>query len=461
VDGEYVEGLLAPIDDESDFSQLAVEGEIPEGLRGSYLRNGPNPAFQPHPGYHLWDGDGMIHAITFGDEGVSYRNRWVRTEGLALERKAGRALFGGLQSRVTPPPELVGDFGGIKNVANTNVIGHAGRYLALWEAGHPTVLTPDLDTVGLENFAGRLEGPVTAHPKIDPETGELLFFGYSPFPPYLRYHVADATGKWVRTEEIDLPGAVMMHDFVATREHVVFIDSPAVFDISGFARGGPMIHWQPELGTRIGAMPRDGSAADIRWIELDSCYVFHFLNAWSEGDIIHITACASDWLVIDYKNEVVPDGIDPSAYLHRFTLNLAEGTCKKERIGELPGEFPKLPDSLAGLKNRYGYLASFSSGVEEGVSFDSLTKVDLETGSEIHHPFGRDKVVGEPAFAPDPKGRAEDAGWIVAYVHEADGSASEFVVLDAQDFARDPVARIRLPRRVPAGFHGNWIAPER
>jgi carotenoid cleavage dioxygenase len=138
-----------------------------------------------------------------------------------------------------------------------------------------------------------------------------------------------------------------------------------------------------------------------------------------------------------------------------------EGTCKKERIGELPSEFPKLPDSLAGLKNRYGYVATFSTGVEEGASFDALTKHDLETGSQILHAFGTDKVVGEPAFAPDPKGSAEDDGWIVAYVHEADGSASEFVVLDARNFADDPIARIRLPRRVPMGFHGNWICPER
>jgi carotenoid cleavage dioxygenase len=461
VNGEYVEGLLAPVDDELEFSELPVEGEIPEGLRGTYLRNGPNPAFQPHPGYHLWDGDGMVHALTFGDEGVSYRNRWVRTEGLALERKAGRALFGGLQSRVTPPPELVGDFGAIKNVANTAIVRHAGRYLALWEAGHPTVLTPELDTVGTESFAGRLKGPMTAHPKIDPENGELLFFGYSAFPPYLRYHEADAAGKLLRSVEIDLPGPVMMHDFVTTRDHAVFIDSPAVFDFSGFVRGDPMIRWQPELGTRIGAIPRGGSADDIRWIELDSCYVFHFLNAWSEGDRIHITGCASDWLVIDYKNEVIPDGVDHNAYLHRFTLDLAAGTCKKERIGELPGEFPKLPDALAGLKNRYGYLTSFSSGIDEGVSFDTLTKVDLETGSETHHFFGRDKVVGEPAFAPAAGGRAEDDGWIVSYVHEADGSASEFVVLDARNLADEPVARIPLPRRVPVGFHGNWITPER
>jgi len=457
--GEYLEGVLAPVDDELDFFKLPVQGEIPEGLRGTYLRNGPNAAFQPRPGYHLWDGDGMIHAITFDDTGVSYRNRWIQTPGLGAERKAGRALYGGMRDREVPPPELVGDVGPVKNVANTNVIRHQGRTLALWEGGKPTALTHDLETIGLDDFAGQLVGSMTAHPKIDPVTGELLFFGYSPIPPYLRYHVVDASGKLVRSVDIDLPGPVMMHDFVVTREHVVFFDSPAAFDLKAFIQGEPMIRWATELGTRVGVMPRDGDADDLRWIEIDNAYVFHFLNAWSDGDQVHVTGASADWLIIDYKNDVAPPGIDPSGYLCSFTIDLARGTCKKARIGELPGEFCKVPDAVAGLKNRYGYLATFSTGVENGANFDSLTQYDLESGRQTLHPFGTDKIVGEPAFAPDPAGSAENDGWIVTYVHEADGSASEFVVLDARDFGAEPVARIPMPRRVPLGFHGNWMPP--
>jgi carotenoid cleavage dioxygenase len=457
--GEYVEGVLEPVPDELDLENLPVQGEIPSGLRGSYLRNGPNPAFQPKASYHVWDGDGMIHAMTFGDAGVSYRNRWVRTEGLALELEAGRALFGGMNNREEPSPE-VRSAGVLKNIANTNIVRHCNRYLALWEAGRPTVLTPELETVGTDDFAGKLTGPMTAHPKIDPETGEMVFFGYSPFPPYLRYHEVNAQGKLERTIDIELPGPVMMHDFAVTAEHVVFIDSPAVFDLQAFASGDPIIKWQSDLGTRIGVMRRGGDGSDLRWFEIDPCYVFHTVNAWTDGPIVTMLGASADWLLIDYKHEVAPDGVDPSGYLTEFTIDLAKGTCRKTRIGEVPGEFGKIPDARAGFETRYSYLSTFATGVEEGISFDSMTKYDRKTGEQILYRFGPGQTCGECAFASDPNGRAEDDGWLVNWVYGPDGRETEFVVFDARDVAPGPIARIPMPRRVPFGFHGNWFASE-
>jgi carotenoid cleavage dioxygenase-like enzyme len=455
-----LQGVLAPLTDESDFStELEIVGELPRGLRGSYWRNGPNPAFAPRGQYHLWDGDGMLHAITFDDDGVRYRNRWIETAGLRIEREYGRALYGGMVDTSPPPPEIREKAGHNKNPANTHIVRHAGRYLALWEGGLPTVVTKDLDTLGVDDFAGALRGSMTAHPKIDPVSGEMLFFGYRPMAPFLRYHVVDSAGKLTKSTEIELPRGVMMHDFAITREHVIFFDSPAAFDFDQFSQGGSMIRWAPEFGTRIGVMPRNGSADDIRWIEIENCFVFHFLNAWTEGNEIVVTGASIDWMAIDYDNAKPPEGVDDNSYLHRFTINLSDWTCKKERIGDLAGEFCKVPDAVVGLKNRYGYLASFSTGVCEGVFFDSITKYDLEAGAELTHPFGTDKVVGEPAFAPNPRAEGEDDGWIVAWVHERDGSASEFVVLDARSIQAEPVARIKMPRRVPAGFHGNWMTP--
>jgi carotenoid cleavage dioxygenase-like enzyme len=457
--GEYVEGVLEPVSDELDLENLAVEGELPAGLRGSYLRNGPNPAFQPKAGYHVWDGDGMIHAMTFGDAGVSYRNRWVNTEGLALERKAGRALFGGINNREDPPPELAGNHGALKNIANTNIVRHCGRYLALWEAGRPTVLTNELDAVGTDDFAGKLTGPMTAHPKIDPESGEMLFFGYAPFPPYLRYHEVNAQGKLERSIDIDLPGPVMIHDFAVSSEHVIFFDCPAAFDLEAFVAGDQMIKWKPELGSRVGVMRRGGDGSDLRWFEIDPCYVFHTVNAWTNGSTVTVLGASSDWLLIDYKHDVAPDGVDHSGYLTEFTIDLAAGTCHKQRIGELPGEFGKIPDSLAGLETRYSYLSSYSTGIEEGISFDSMTKYDRKTGEQTLYAFGPGETCGECAFAPDPNGSAEDDGWLVNWVYGPDGRTSEFVVIDARDITSGPIARIPMPRRVPFGFHANWFAP--
>lgn len=455
----YLEGALAPIDDESHFTDLEIVGEIPRGLRGTYLRNGPNPAFPPRGTYHLWDGDGMIHAVSFDDDGVSYRNRWVATAGLNAERRHGRALYGGMLDTDPPSPEQVGDAGPRKNPANTSIIRHAGQYMALWEGGAPTILTEELETVGVDRFAGKLQGPMTAHPKIDPVSGELLFFGYSPIPPYLRYHVVDGAGKLTRSVDIDLPHPVMMHDFVVTREHVVFFDSPAVFDFESHARGSSIITWKPERGTRVGVMPRNGDGGAIRWIEIDSCYIFHFLNAWSEGEVVHVTGASAPWLVVDFENEEVPEGVDINTYLHEYTIDLAAGTCRSARIGDLAGEFCKVPDAVAGLENRYGYLASFSTGECDGANFDSLTKYDLQARTELTHEFGRDKIVGEPSFAPDLYGSAEDDGFIVTWLHEKDASASEIIVLDARDIQAKPLARVRMPRRVPVGFHGNWMTP--
>jgi carotenoid cleavage dioxygenase len=457
---EYLDGIYAPVQTEVHERDLPVEGEIPSELRGSFLRNGPNPVFTPKGSYHIWDGDGMIHAVDFEGGSAAYRNKQVETAALQAERAAGRSLYGGLMDPEPPPPELTGAAGAHKNPANTNIIRHAGRLLALWEGGRPTVLTRDLDTVGTDDFAGKLQGPMTAHPKIDPETGELLFFGYSPFPPYLRYNVVDAAGKLVRSVDVDLPRPVMMHDFVVTRDHVVFFDAPMIFDLEGFAETGSMIRWAPEHGTRIGVMPRDGDGSHVRWFEVDPCYVFHFLNAYDDGDRVRITGASSEWVIVDFENEQAPEGEDENSHLNEWEIDLSANTCSTRRISELPGEFCKIPDSVAGLPHRYGYLSSFSSGRVNGAAFDAITKYDLERGTAATHVFEPGKVVGEVSFAPDPSGTAEDDGWLVTWLHEHDGSASQCVLIDARDVEAGPIARISMPQRVPLGFHGNWFAPE-
>jgi carotenoid cleavage dioxygenase len=279
----YLSGVYAPVATERDDVDLAVTGELPESLVGTYLRNGPNPMFEPKGRYHVFDGDGMVHGVTLADGRASYRNRWVRTDGLAAEIRAGRAIYGGMADGDFPTPEETGGGPPMKNVANTNVLRHAGRILCLWEAGPATEIDVDLSTVGLYDFGGAYGGALTAHPKLDPVTGEMLAFGYSPFPPYLTYLIVASDGSLVRSVPIELPAPVMMHDFAITDRHAVFLDAPAVFDIAALAAGEPMLAWKPELGTRFGVVDRDGGG-DVTWVETDPCYVFHFLNAWSSTD---------------------------------------------------------------------------------------------------------------------------------------------------------------------------------
>jgi carotenoid cleavage dioxygenase len=450
----FLTGVYEPVHDEIDAAQLEVEGELPPDLHGTFLRNGPNPMFEPKGRYHIFDGDGMLHGVTLDGTGTaSYRNRWVRTEGLATEERLGRAVYGGMANGDFPSPEETAGGPPMKNVANTHVIRHAGRILCLWEAGLPTEVTPELATVGPYDFSGAFSGPFTAHPKLDPVSGAMYAFGYSAIAPYLRLHRFDSSGQLTQSVDIDIPAPVMIHDFAITEQHAVFLDAPAIFDIGSFMSGGPMLSWQPERGTRLGVLDRDGDGRDAVWIETDPCYVFHFLNAHSDADgRVIVDACRLPRMNIGLDAE--GDAPDADSRLTRFTIDLAARRVSYDQVAELPGDFPRIPAACEGRPYRYGYYASYSSGEPTG-QFDAVTKVDFTTGSEQTHVYGTHAVAGEAVVAPDPTGRDEDSGWLCNFVTDRTTMTTDFVVLDAQTL--DEVGRARIPQRVPFGFHGNWL----
>jgi carotenoid cleavage dioxygenase len=451
----YLDGPFAPVTREVEAADLAVVGELPEGLDGVYLRNGPNPMFEPLGAYHWFDGDGMVHAVELHGGRASYRNRWLDTPGLRHERAAGHALFGGLANLRFPPAELFKECGLLKNVANTNIIRHADKYLALWEGGWPTWIERDLTTRGLWDFDGRLEGPMTAHPKWCPETGELMFFGYVPVggPPHLRYHVADARGNLVHSTPITIERPVMMHDFVTTRHHSLFFDLPAVIG-PGSSDG----MWQPQHGARIGVVPRHGGDDDIRWFEIDPCYVFHFLNAWEDGDVITAFGCRMPSVELVGSDSMVDTGSRTAGVgLTRWTIDLAAGTCREEIVSDLRSDFPRLRDDRLGLRHRYGYGVAPLDPSDQPVGFNGLVRYDLETGAELTYAFGSGTLIGEAVFAPDPDGTVETDGWLLVHAIDLATDRTDLCVLDARDLAAGPIARVRLPQRVPMGFHGNWL----
>jgi carotenoid cleavage dioxygenase len=437
-----------------------VSGEVPAGLVGSFVRNGPNPMFEPLGSYHMFDGDGMLHGLTFGPDGVSYRNRWIRSRGLAVEVAQGRSVYPGLGDVMNfPSRELTGDAGPVKNPANTHIIRHAGRFLALWEGGLPTEVTASLDTVGEYDFDGRLDGSMTAHPRLDPRTGEMFFFAYSLFAPFLRYHVVDASGALVHSVAIDLPAPVMMHDFVITEHHAVFLDSPIVFNMENLGNG-PMVSWRPENGTRIGVMPRMGSADQLRWFEIEPGHVQHFWNGWVDGDRIEFSGSRFD----------APDfGIDSTAPIDestasptpprptRYWVDLAAGTAGTEQFDDLGGDFNRINDDYNGVPTRYLYMAALASADRVIGDFDTIVKYDEVTGARSDWFSGSRGHIGESVFAPDPNGSAEDDGWLVNAVYDDERDATDVVVLDARDVATGPLATVHVPRRIPFGFHANWF----
>lgn len=455
LDSPFLQGLMAPVLDEREDRDLKVTGRLPTGLNGMFVRNGPNPQFAPLGKYHPFDGDGMIHAVYFEGGRARYRNRWIESKGLLAERKRGRACYGSVSAFRMPEDDVMAEAGALKNTGNTHTVRHAGRYFALMEAGKPTEFSRELETLGEYDFGGKLEGPFTAHPKLDPQTGEMIFFGYSPFPPYLRHHVADASGALVHSVAIDIPAPVMIHDFAITEHYSIFFDSPAIFDVEAMMRNEGGMRWEPERGTRVGILPRHGRGEEIRWFEIPNCYVVHFFNAWETGRRVHIYAPAFESMpgALAFDNPVQIE--EPRPW--RWTIDLEAGSVKAEQIDDEPGEFPRIDDRRAGRKQRYMYNALARSW-QFNFDFHGVVKYDVETGRSQRFSHGDTAVSGEHVFAPDPGGTAEDDGWLLTLVTDRKTEQSALVVLDARDLTAGAVAMVHLPRRVPLGFHANWFA---
>jgi carotenoid cleavage dioxygenase-like enzyme len=439
---------------EDDFA-LAVSGQMPAGLAGAFYRNGPNPQFDPRDAYHWFSGDGMVHAVFVEDGKVAYRNRYVRTPKYLAEHEAGRALWGTFGNPMTSDPSVIGKDGG---VSNTNILWHAGRLMAL-EEGHKPF---ELDPMSLESrgYLDPYRGCVTAHPKIDPETGEMVWFGYSSGPTPLNaqvsYGVTDASGAVVRRDDFQAPYCSMVHDFLVTRGHVLFPILPLTGSLERAMGGGPAFAWEPDKGAFVGVMARNAGVETIRWFETEACYVFHPMNAWEEG-----TRIFAD--VMEYPTApLFPDangarGASTVARLVRWTFDLAGETnrIKREPIDDMPGEFPRFDERRAGLSYRHGWFAAVA-GEGFDARFNAIAHVDHHSGKRVTYDFPAGDVPGEPVFVPRSADAAEGDGWLVALAYRAAENASDFVVFEAQDVAAGPIALARVPRRVPFGFHGNW-----
>ncbi|MGH2901207.1 MAG: carotenoid oxygenase family protein, partial [Solirubrobacteraceae bacterium] len=325
----FLSGVWEPWPMEGEIIDLPVTGEIPRELFGALYRNGPNPQFAPRGGYHPFSGDGMIHAFQVRDGKVDYRNRFVRTPRFDVERAAGRALWSSFMGPGGPPdPRTEGVAGG---PANTNIVWHAGKLLALVEGGLPPVaLDPEtLATLRIDDFDGALrDGTFTAHPKLDPETGQMLGFRYGVMPPYIVYYEIAADGKVTREVPIDAPIPSMVHDFITTRDHVIFPVFPATLRLERAAKGESVLGWEPELGTQIGVMPRNGGSGDVTWLRTDPSFVFHPMNAYDDGRTIVADVARYERLPIPAAGLSMDIG-GTDARLYRWTLDLDARTVKE------------------------------------------------------------------------------------------------------------------------------------
>lgn len=473
----YLQGAFAPIAQEYTLTDLQVTGTIPDYLDGRYLRNGPNPVGEIDPEfYHWFIGDGMVHGVRLRDGKAQwYRNRYVR--GPQTAHALGEP----------PRPGQRDEAFGIG--ANTNVIGHSGRTIALIEGGISCYeLTDELDTVGVCDFDGTLTGGYTAHPKRDPQTGELHAVSYAfNRGNTVEYSVIGVDGRARRTVDIEVTGSPMMHDFSLTEKHVVFYDLPVTFDTrrvveasvpralrlparlvfsavighlripdpiaarlprSASSERSMPYRWNPKYPARVGVMPRDGGNADVRWFDVEPCYVFHPMNAYDDGDTVVLDVVRHPKM---FDTEMRGPAEGPPT-LERWTVDLSAGKVRESRIDERGQEFPRVDERLVGKRHRFGYAV----GVGDGVVSDSmLFKHDLIGTATEMRSFGKGKHLGEFVFHPAKADAAEDDGVLMGFVYDSASDNSELAILDAQTL--ETVAGVHLPHRVPAGFHGNWV----
>lgn len=437
-----------PVHREQVLQRLPVQGTLPPGLRGTLFRNGPNPRY-PAEDQHWFGGDGMVHAFTLGEDGVAYRNRWVRTARYRQEARAGRSLFHGLGASREALAEVSVD--APQGAANTSILQHAGRLVALEEGHAPAALDPvTLDTLAPGCWPVG-DGPFTAHPKQDPQTGALWFFGAradDAFSRTIRVGALDAGGRLLMQERIEAPYPALVHDFAVTANHLAIPLFPLTADRERSLAGGPPLAWEAEHGCFLGVMRRDDPAATVRWLPVGTCFAFHVMNAWEDADMLFIDLMQSD------APPFFP-GADAAGLttLWRWEVDLAHDRVSRRRLSDQDGEFPQIDQRVAGRRHRHGYHVAAA----RGRGFDAICHRDEDHATETLFAAPEGDGLSEPIFVARNPDAAEGDGWLLAVQFRSATACSDLVVLDAQDIAKGPVARVSLPCRVPDGFHGSFV----
>ncbi|MGW0018081.1 carotenoid oxygenase family protein [Rhodococcus sp. NPDC003382] len=468
-DHPYRTGPWRPQHTEWRADDLTVVGELPSDLDGVYLRNTENPAHPALEGlYHPFDGDGMIHTVGFRDGKAFYRNRFVRTDGFLAEQEAGGPLWAGIAER---PENSIrqdgwGARGRMKDGSSTDITVHNGVALSsFWQCGELYRLDPTtLETLGKSTWHGDFPSTgVSAHPKVDERTGEMLFFDYTTDAPYMHYGVVDAQDRLVHYVDVELPGPRLPHDMAFTENYAILNDCPLFWLPQLLERGRYVPKYHPDMPMRLGVIPRRGNSDEIVWFDADPTYVLHWTNAYESGDEIVLEGFhqsdpepADDGNGNIYKRLFRSLALDRmGTHLHRWRLNLRTGQVKEERLSESITEFGMINPHHAGVQHRYTYAAT---GVPGWFLFDGLVKHDVLTGNEEHYAFGDGVFGSETVMAPRTGSTSEDDGYLVTLVTDMNEDRSECLVFDAQNVADGPVARMQLPERISSGTHSTWAA---
>jgi carotenoid cleavage dioxygenase-like enzyme len=466
-DHPYLTGHHSPLRIEANAPDLIIHGEIPDDLAGIFYRTGAEPLHPPIGGqYHWFDGDGMVYAFHIANGRVSMRNRWVRTEKFLAERKAGRRLFGMFGDPRSSDPSVIGQR---YNTANTNIVLHGGKLLALMEGAPPIEMDPaSLDTRDYLDYGGTITTTFSAHPTIDSFSGEMLNLGAMingpTGKPEIRYDVIDAQGIITKTAVFESPYMCPMHTFLATENWVVFPFTPIDVSVDRAMKGGPMTAWVKNRPTRLALMPRNGDTSKMRWLDMDPRHMFHELNVWEDGDqLIADVATAEGTALFPFEDGSTPSHADTTLSLRRWTFDLSGKTdaVKEEMLNDRDIQFPRPDDRFMTRKSRHGFAnVNLTSADGRVDGMDAVMRFDTLTGAEDIYHFGKGAAAGELIFAPRIGSADEADGYAITLVHPANSSHTELVVFEAQNIAAGPIARAVIPYRIPSGFHCNYYSEE-
>jgi carotenoid cleavage dioxygenase len=459
---------------EVDIYDLEVEGEIPADINGAFYRVGPDPQYPPRMGDDIYfSADGMVSMFRFQNGHVDFKCRYVRTDRFNAERKARRALFGYYRNPYFDDSSVQGM---IRGTANTNVVFHAGQLFALKEDSPPVAMDPlTLETKGNWDFYGKLTSQTfTAHPKIDPQTGEMIAFGYASNgidTDDITYYVISPKGEIVHEVWFKMPYAAMQHDFGVTKDYVVFHVVPICSSLERAKAGKPTFGWDSTKEVYVGVLPRRGEARDLRWFKAPNQFTSHVMNAYNEGTKIYFDTPVAEGNMFPFFPDVHGAAFDPqkaASRLTRWTIDYASGSTSFERkqLTQMVGEFPRMDDRYAMEYYRHGYLALTDlskpidtklTAIIKGMFLNCYGHIDLATGKEQVYHVGPVSTLQEPTFIPKSERAAEGEGYLVGLVNRHLERRSDLILLDAQHISDGPIATIRLPLHLRDGLHGNWV----
>jgi carotenoid cleavage dioxygenase-like enzyme len=466
----YRTGPWRPQSVEYDAWELDVKGHVPEDLNGVYLRNTENPILPSSAHYHPFDGDAMLHSIVFQSGEATYRNRFVRTEGFLAEQAAQESLWSGIieDPNAAKRSDGWGARTRMKDASSTDVVVHRGVALSsFWQCGDLYRLDPrTLEDLGKEDWSGRFpkEG-ISAHPKIDEQTGEMLIFNYGKEAPYMHYGVVSPQGELAHYIDVPLPGPRLPHDMAFTENYAIVNDCPMFWDPDLLAAGRHVVRYYPDLPTRFGIIPRRGSTEEIRWFEGAPTYVLHWINAYEDGDEIVLDGYFQENpSPMRLENMGVEEHVFQSLDLfnlatrpHRWRFNMVTGQTREERITDRVLEFGMINGRYSGRRYRYSYSALPAEG---WFGFRGIVKYDHQLGSEEVITLPDGVFASETVMAPRDGSQAEDDGYLITFTIDMNQDRSECLILDAANPTNEPIARISLPERISCGTHSCWAPLE-